>query len=348
MDPVGCANNPNLCDDPILAKDICASSCNLCNQDVTTPTSIQTTVSSPTTTEMHTTTTTTKTAKSMTTTITTKSPTILTTENLSKTTETTTKYGQVDGAWTLWNHWSHCSVTCGSGTWTRHRACSNPSPRYGGHTCSGTDHETTSCQKATCPIDGGWGSWGHWRTCSVTCGTGIKIRHRSCTYPAPQYGGTSCVGSPTSQKQCTHNVCPITCPTHWDRHGSSCYYVSTTRHAWSYSKHYCKNHSSFLVEIDNAAEDSFILNELSNHDIIGVWTGGNDISKEGHYVWDGSRTAINYTHWAPGQPDGNNTHRPSHDCIKVTSAHWFDESCTNTHHFICEQKFNSAGTNVFG
>ncbi|XP_052788105.1 thrombospondin-2-like isoform X2 [Mya arenaria] len=292
MDPVGCANNPNLCDDPILAKDICASSCNLCNQDVTTPTSIQTTVSSPTTTEMHTTTTTTKTAKSMTTTITTKSPTILTTENLSKTTETTTKYGQVDGAWTLWNHWSHCSVTCGSGTWTRHRACSNPSPRYGGHTCSGTDHETTSCQKATCPT--------------------------------------------------------ITCPTHWDRHGSSCYYVSTTRHAWSYSKHYCKNHSSFLVEIDNAAEDSFILNELSNHDIIGVWTGGNDISKEGHYVWDGSRTAINYTHWAPGQPDGNNTHRPSHDCIKVTSAHWFDESCTNTHHFICEQKFNSAGTNVFG
>ncbi|WAR30291.1 PLC-like protein, partial [Mya arenaria] len=81
--------------------------------------------------------------------------------------------------------------------------------------------------------------------------------------------------------------------------------------------HYCKAHNSFLVEIDNSAEDSFILHELSIHHIVGAWTGGNDISREGHFVWDGSRTAIHYTHWAPGQPNGNNTYRPTDDCIKA-------------------------------
>ncbi|WAR21411.1 SEM5A-like protein [Mya arenaria] len=56
-------------------------------------------------------------------------------------------------------------------------------------------------------VDGGWDSWGHWGTCSVTCGVGTNLRHRSCNHPEPKHGGISCVGSPTSQKHCTHNDC---------------------------------------------------------------------------------------------------------------------------------------------
>ncbi|WAR30285.1 MLP-like protein, partial [Mya arenaria] len=173
----------------------------------------------------------------------------------------------VDGDWGQWGLWDACSVSCGTGYNGRFRKCDSPAPMHGGSDCAGTSVGYRDCVMDPCPVDGGWGSWGHWSTCSVTCGVGTQLRHRSCTHPAPQHGGISCVGSPTSQKQCTHNDCPFTCPTHWVLNGSSCYYVSTTIHAWSYGKHYCKAHNSFLVEIDNSTEDSFILHELSIHHI---------------------------------------------------------------------------------
>ncbi|XP_052790093.1 semaphorin-5A-like [Mya arenaria] len=214
---------------------------------------------------------------------------------------------------------------------------------HGGSDCAGTSVGYRDCVMDPCPVDGGWGSWGHWSTCSVTCGVGTQLRHRSCTHPAPQHGGISCVGSPTSQKQCTHNDCPFTCPTHWVLNGSSCYYVSTTIHAWSYGKHYCKAHNSFLVEIDNSTEDSFILHELSIHHI------GKKAVLFAVTQLDISLRAkrIHYTHWAPGQPNGNNTYRPTDDCINAATSHWFDETCTNAHHFVCEQNNNDISIHYF-
>ncbi|WAR30290.1 TSP1-like protein [Mya arenaria] len=43
-----------------------------------------------------------------------------------------------------------CSVTCGTGIQTRHRACANPSPTFGGQNCKGTNHQTTSCTEPIC------------------------------------------------------------------------------------------------------------------------------------------------------------------------------------------------------
>ena len=44
-------------------------------------------------------------------------------------------------------------------------------------------------------VDGGWSSWGGWASCSQSCGTGSQERSRSCTQPAPKYGGKSCPGA---------------------------------------------------------------------------------------------------------------------------------------------------------
>ena len=41
-------------------------------------------------------------------------------------------------------------------------------------------------------VDGGWGMWGSWSTCSSTCGEGQRHRNRSCDNPLPQYGGSIC------------------------------------------------------------------------------------------------------------------------------------------------------------
>ena len=41
-------------------------------------------------------------------------------------------------------------------------------------------------------VDGGWGMWGAWSTCSSTCGVGQRDRIRLCDNPLPQYGGSIC------------------------------------------------------------------------------------------------------------------------------------------------------------
>ena len=43
-------------------------------------------------------------------------------------------------------------------------------------------------------VDGGWATWGLWSSCSATCGNGNKRRERTCTNPAPKYGGSYCLG----------------------------------------------------------------------------------------------------------------------------------------------------------
>ncbi|CAG2196493.1 THBS2S [Mytilus edulis] len=59
----------------------------------------------------------------------------------------------VNGAWSVWSD-NTCSVTCGVGTRSRSRSCSNPYPQYGGNKCIGirTDHVTCT-QPNKCPGD---------------------------------------------------------------------------------------------------------------------------------------------------------------------------------------------------
>ena len=56
-------------------------------------------------------------------------------------------------------------------------------------------------------VDGGFTDWTSWDTCSVSCGGGSQGRTRSCTNPAPQYGGASCVGDTSQTQDCNTQVC---------------------------------------------------------------------------------------------------------------------------------------------
>ncbi|XP_078581905.1 scavenger receptor cysteine-rich domain-containing protein DMBT1-like [Branchiostoma floridae x Branchiostoma japonicum] len=57
-----------------------------------------------------------------------------------------------DGGWTGWSPWSACSVTCGVGTQTRDRSCTNPAPAHGGADCAGLTRETQACNTGvSCP-----------------------------------------------------------------------------------------------------------------------------------------------------------------------------------------------------
>ena len=60
----------------------------------------------------------------------------------------------INGGWSSYGSWGSCSVSCGGGTQTRSRTCTNPAPANGGATCSGSATESQSCNTAACPVNG--------------------------------------------------------------------------------------------------------------------------------------------------------------------------------------------------
>ncbi|XP_031571626.1 SCO-spondin-like isoform X2 [Actinia tenebrosa] len=61
------------------------------------------------------------------------------------------KHLPVNGSWSIWTPWEACSVTCGGGSQSRNRTCSNPPPSFGGLDCTGVNKETRKCGTKYCP-----------------------------------------------------------------------------------------------------------------------------------------------------------------------------------------------------
>ncbi|KAL5005950.1 hypothetical protein ScPMuIL_017108 [Solemya velum] len=113
-----------------------------------------------------------------------------------------------DGGWTDWESWDDCSVTCGVGVENFGRSCTNPPPTHGGLECVGDDNKTESCDRGNCPGDGAWSEWTD-EGCGVTCGEGVRSLTRTCTNPAPTFGGADCVGEGIMTESCNETPCPV-------------------------------------------------------------------------------------------------------------------------------------------
>ncbi|XP_053391925.1 hemicentin-1-like isoform X2 [Mercenaria mercenaria] len=115
----------------------------------------------------------------------------------------------VDGNWSPWSSWSLCDVTCGNGTESRVRYCTDPPPQYGGLDCPGEGTDLKTCKRQLCPVHGGWSDWGPWGTCPETCGIGMMSRTRSCTNPVPERFGDHCFGNSLENALCRSEPCAI-------------------------------------------------------------------------------------------------------------------------------------------
>ncbi|XP_050407909.1 coadhesin isoform X2 [Patella vulgata] len=58
-------------------------------------------------------------------------------------------------------------------------------------------------------VDGNWGPWSEFNSCSVTCGEGTQSRSRSCDNPPPAYDGADCNGDGTETRSCNTIECPV-------------------------------------------------------------------------------------------------------------------------------------------
>ncbi|KAK7502548.1 hypothetical protein BaRGS_00006123 [Batillaria attramentaria] len=118
----------------------------------------------------------------------------------------------VHGEWSAWTTKTEgaCSKSCDGGvqTVTLQRFCNDPSPSNGGNPCSGDSEKTER-------LNGGWSAFVTDRVgaCSVTCGGGTQTvtSRRTCTNPAPRYGGSNCRGDATriTRQACNTSPCPV-------------------------------------------------------------------------------------------------------------------------------------------
>ncbi|KAJ6656242.1 hypothetical protein lerEdw1_003970 [Lerista edwardsae] len=58
------------------------------------------------------------------------------------------------------------------------------------------------------PVDGAWGPWRPYSSCTRTCGGGIKSTTRLCNRPEPKHGGKYCVGRRMKFRSCNTESCP--------------------------------------------------------------------------------------------------------------------------------------------
>ena len=56
----------------------------------------------------------------------------------------------VNSNWASWQPWNQCSVTCGSGTTTKKRTCTNPAPVGTGGSCQSSNEEELTCTPHEC------------------------------------------------------------------------------------------------------------------------------------------------------------------------------------------------------
>ncbi|XP_020629634.1 SCO-spondin-like [Orbicella faveolata] len=145
----------------------------------------------------------------------------------------------VNGGWSTWGPWSKCSKTCGYGSQYSKRYCNNPSPGYGGKPCTGKDTRTRGCLVKSCPVNGGWSSWGKWCACSKPCGTGSQYRNRACTRPPPSYRGKQCTGQDKETRNCNTHHCPV--DGGWSNWGNWGTCTRTCGNGKQYSKRHCDN-----------------------------------------------------------------------------------------------------------
>ena len=112
---------------------------------------------------------------------------------------------KVNGGWSEWETVKECTG-CGTDSFkTEKRSCNNPSPSNMGENCKGENTRNTKCPSVNCPVDGGWSDWIKISDCSTN---GQQNELRTCTNPAPQYGGQACTGSSVQTVSC--NVSDVT------------------------------------------------------------------------------------------------------------------------------------------
>eukprot|EP00437_Effrenium_voratum_P009113 CAMPEP_0181425668 /NCGR_PEP_ID=MMETSP1110-20121109/15276_1 /TAXON_ID=174948 /ORGANISM="Symbiodinium sp., Strain CCMP421" /LENGTH=1604 /DNA_ID=CAMNT_0023548859 /DNA_START=40 /DNA_END=4854 /DNA_ORIENTATION=- len=148
---------------------------------------------------------------------------------------------KVDCVWGHWMEWSDCqeATFCGLGYRSRSRKIA-VTPVGKGERCDPLPAEEVvtdlrcakSCTKSAACVDGEWGEWGPFGSCSVTCGQGgtskrtrsEKVKANHCGFPASgpseEYG--PCAASRACESEMGAQDCKFGAWSQWEECSASC------------------------------------------------------------------------------------------------------------------------------
>ncbi|GFN98051.1 mannose receptor c type 1 [Plakobranchus ocellatus] len=141
-------------------------------------------------------------------------------------------------------------------------------------------------------------------------------------------------------------VCPLVdgvCSPGWVKSPDSCIKFYDQDRTWEDAREVCIKDSADLVTVLDSCMSKTIEEQLKSK-TGAYWIGLNDQLKEGLWRWLDDTNMINYTNWAPGQPNNysyqESGHERGQDCVEVgkhKNGQWNDHVCTAARKFICEQ-----------
>ena len=136
-----------------------------------------------------------------------------------------------------------------------------------------------------------------------------------------------------------------TCPDGFIKVDKECFYTSRDKVTWIEARKLCENRSSILLAIENELKSiklSNLLKSVVRRHYNEFWTSGNDIIREGDWVWaddkwrkvpdfgwsEQSFSSIeeNCLVWVVEMPDPG----------AVVTDGWHGASCCNMHRYICQ------------
>ncbi|GFN77757.1 C-type lectin [Plakobranchus ocellatus] len=95
----------------------------------------------------------------------------------------------------------------------------------------------------------------------------------------------------------------------------------------------CKEIGGYLVEIDNQDEQEFVAKFSTLLGNKMVYTGANDIQKEGTFVQYNSKKLVSNVKWMEGEPSN---YRGVEHCVVLRTYGLNDIMCGRTYRYICE------------
>ena len=166
--------------------------------------------------------------------------------------------------------------------------------------------------------------------CSVCSGIGdCTTVDITCSAPTTTPEPTTTTTTMTTTTTTTTTP-PVACDNNWIEYEGHCYFRVATGKKWSAARTNCRNLGGYLLEIETAAENTFISNTFPSND---YWIGGNDMAQEGKFVWD-SGNALTFKWWRSGEPNGGT----GENCIRIdTDTKWRNKGCSIYLNSICEK-----------
>ncbi|XP_026143991.1 galactose-specific lectin nattectin-like [Carassius auratus] len=121
------------------------------------------------------------------------------------------------------------------------------------------------------------------------------------------------------------------CPHGWTNFGVRCYKFFSQPVNWVTAERECQSLDANLASVHSKIEHDFLLSLLPSSSTR-CWFGTHDGEQVGGWLWtDG--TPFDFTYWAPGQPDGQQTENCGE--FNFDSNRWNDIACSTSLGYVC-------------